>query len=48
VLAEAWDASFALDDIGRQPLLRQKIKRTHAAIGLLVRRLQGELAALPL
>jgi hypothetical protein len=47
VLAEAWDATFALDDIGRQPLLRQKIRRTQNAIGLLVRRLQDDLAALP-
>jgi hypothetical protein len=47
VLAEAWDSTYALDDTGRQPLLRQKIKRTQKAIGLLVRRLQNELTALP-
>jgi hypothetical protein len=46
VLGDAWDCSYGLDDVGRQPLLRQRITRTRKAVTLLVRRLQADLAAL--
>jgi hypothetical protein len=46
VLGDAWDGTYGLGDVGRQPLLRQRITRTRKAVTLLVRRLQADLADL--
>jgi hypothetical protein len=46
VLGDAWDGTYGLEDVGRQPLLRQRITRTLKAVTLLVRRLQADLTAL--